>query len=121
MSYNFKKSYYFWLFFLFLACEKNFIEDDLLPEVPREDMVFKVKESTVIDNQLIWFEIDTEADHTFLIFDTDSNSTIAKQTISPTIGINNFILYTKALPTKKLQLQLILGGEIIKSTFIIVE
>ena len=115
------RKYLILLLFLLFSCEKDFIEDDLLPEVPREDMVFKVKESTVVDNQLIWFEIDTEADHTFLIFDTDSQSTVVKQTISPTIGINNFILYTKALPTKKLQLKLILGGEIIKSTFIIVE
>lgn len=115
------RKYLILLLFLLFSCEKDFIEDDLLPDVPREDMVFKVKESTVVDNQLIWFEIDTEADHTFLIFDTDSQSTVVKQTISPTIGINNFILYTKALPTKKLQLQLILGGEIIKSTFIIVE
>jgi len=121
MSYNFQKWYYFWLFFLFLACQKDFIEDDLLPDVPREDMVFKVKESTVIDNQLIWFEIDVETDHTFIIFDTNSKSTISKQTISPTIGINNLTLYTKSLPKEKLQLQLILGGEIIKSTFIIVE
>jgi len=121
MSYNFQKWYYFWLFFLFLACQKDFIEDDLLPEVPREDMVFKVKESTVVDNQLIWFEIDVEADHTFIIFDTNTKSTISKQTISPTIGMNNLTLYTKSLPKEKLQLQLILGGEIIKSTFIIVD
>ena len=115
------RKYLILLLFLLFSCEKDFIEDDLLPEVPREDMVFKVKESTVIDNQLIWFEIDTEAEHTFLIFDTDLQSTVTKQTISPTIGINNFTLYTKALPSKKLQLQLILSGEIIKSTFIIVE
>ena len=115
------RKYLILLLFLLFSCEKDFIEDDLLPEVPREDMVFKVKESTVVDNQLIWFEINTEADHTFLIFDTDLQSTVTKQTISPTIGINNFILYTKALPTKKLELQLILGGEIVKSTFIIVE
>ena len=100
------------LFFLFSFCRKDFIEDDLLPEVPREDMVFKVKESTVVDNQLIWFEIDVEAEHTFIIFDTNSKSTISKQTISPTIGINNLTLYTKSLPKEKLQLQLILGGEI---------
>ena len=115
------RKYLILLLFLLFSCEKDFIEDDLLPDVPREDMVFKVKESTVVDNQLIWFEIDTEAEHTFLIFDTDLQSTVTKQTISPTIGINNFTLYTKALPSKKLQLQLILAGEVIKSTFIIVE
>ena len=115
------RKYLILLLFLLFSCEKDFIEDDLLPDVPREDMVFKVKESTVVDNQLIWFEINTEVEHTFLIFDTDLQSTVTKQTISPTIGINNFTLYTKALPSKKLQLQLILSGEIIKSTFIIVE
>ena len=121
MSYNFQKWYYFWLFFLFLACQKDFIEDDLVPEVSREDMVFKVKESTVVDNQLIWFEIDTEVKHTLVISHMDTKSVIVKQSFLPTVGINNFILYTKALPKEKLQLQLILSGEIIKSTFIIVE
>ena len=52
------------LFFLF-SCEKDFIDEGGV-SIPREDMVFKVKESTVIDNQLIWFEIDTEADLHFL-------------------------------------------------------
>lgn len=121
MSYNFKKWYYFWLFFLFLACEKDFIEDDLLPEVPREDMVFKVNESTVIDNQLIWFEIDTEVNHTLVISNVDTKSVIIKQSFLPTIGINNFILYTKALPKEKLQLQLLKLSEEVKKTSIIVQ
>ena len=115
------RKYLILLLFLLFSCEKDFIEDDLLPDVPREDMVFKVKESTVVDNQLIWFEIDTEVKHTLLISHIDTKSVIVKQSFLPTIGINSFILYTKALPKEKLQLQLILGGEIAKSTFIIVE
>ena len=37
------RKYLILLLFLLFSCEKDFIEDDLLPDVPREDMVFKVK------------------------------------------------------------------------------
>ena len=114
------KKYIILLLFLLFSCEKDFIEDDLVPEVPREDMVFKVKESSVHDGQTIFFEIDSEVEHTLVIFDTETKSVVAKQSFSPTIGINHFVLYTKALPKEKLQLQLLKLSEEIKSTFIVV-
>ena len=107
------------LFFLF-SCEKDFIDEGGV-SIPREDMVFKVKESTVVDNQLIWFEIDTEVKHTLVISHIDTKSVIVKQSFLPTIGINSFILYTKALPKEKLQLQLLKLSEEVKKTSIIVQ
>ena len=115
------RKYLILLLFLLFSCEKDFIEDDLLPDVPREDMVFKVKESTVVDNQLIWFEIDTEVKHTLVISHIDTKSVIVKQSFLPTVGINNFILYTKALPKEKLQLQLLKLSEEVKKTSIIIQ
>lgn len=115
------RKYLILLLFLLFSCEKDFIEDDLLSDIPREDMVFKVKESTVVDNQLIWFEIDTEVKHTLVISHIDTKSVIVKQSFLPTIGINSFILYTKALPKEKLQLQLLKLSEEVKKTSIIVQ
>lgn len=116
------RKYLILLLFLLFSCEKDFIEEDgLLPEVPREDMIFKVKESTVVDNQLIWFEIDTEVKHTLVISHIDTKSVIVKQSFLPTVGINNFTLYTKALPKEKLQLQLLKLSEEVKKTSIIVQ
>ena len=114
------RKYLILLLFLLFSCEKDFIEDDLLQQVPREDMVFKADESSVHDGQTIFFEIDSEVEHTLVIFDTETKSVVAKQSFSPTIGINDFVLYTKALPKEKLQLQLLKLSEEIKSTFIVV-
>ena len=113
-----KKLLIFILLILF-SCQKDFIEDIELT-VPREDMVFKVKESSVHDGQTIFFETDSECQYTLLIFDTETKSTVGKQSFSAKLGLNDFVLYTNALPKKTLQLQLVKESEIIKSTFIVV-
>jgi len=113
-----KKLLIFILLILF-SCQKDFIEDIELT-VPREDMVFKVKESSVHDGQTIFFETDSEGQHTLVIFDTETKSTVGKQSFSAKLGLNDFVLYTNALPKKTLQLQLVKESEIIKSTFIVV-
>ena len=113
-----KKLLIFILLILF-SCQKDFIEDVELT-VPREDMVFKVKESSVHDGQTIFFETDSEGQYTLLIFDTETKSTVGKQSFSAKLGLNDFVLYTNALPKKTLQLQLVKESEIIKSTFIVV-
>lgn len=109
------------LFFLF-SCEKDFIDEGGV-SIPREDRIFAVTQSSVVDNQRIFFNIESNGDHTLAIKDLETNSILSKETFTPVngIGMNDKILYIKSLPTKKLQLQLILGGEIIKSTLIIVE
>mgnify|MGYP001105550461 CR=1 FL=1 len=109
------------LFFLF-SCEKDFIDEGGV-SIPREDRIFAVTQSSVVDNQTIFFNIESDVEHTLAIKDLETNSILSKETFLPKngIGMNDKILYIKSLPTKKLQLQLILGGEIIKSTLIIVE
>ena len=109
------------LFFLF-SCEKDFIDEGGV-SIPREDRIFAVTQSSVVDNQTIFFNIESYGEHTLAIKDLETNSILSKETFLPKngIGMNDKILYIKSLPTKKLQLQLILGGEIIKSTLIIVE
>ena len=113
-----KKLLIFILLILF-SCQKDFIEDIELT-VPREDMVFKVKESSVHDGQTIFFETDSEGQYTLLIFDTETKSTVSKQSFTSKVGLNDFTLYTNSLPKKTLQLQLVKESEIIKSTFIVV-
>jgi hypothetical protein len=109
------------LFFLF-SCEKDFIDEGGV-SIPREDRIFAVTQSSVVDNQTIFFNIESNGEHTLAIKDLETNSILSKETFTPKngVGINDKTLYIKTLPKKKLQLQLILGNDIIKSTFIIVE
>ena len=116
------RKYLILLLFLLFSCEKDFIDENVI-SIPREDRIFAVTQSSVVDNQRIFFNIESNGDHTLAIKDLETNSILSKETFLPKngIGMNDKILYIKSLPTKKLQLQLILGGEIIKSTLIIVE
>lgn len=109
------------LFFLF-SCEKDFIDEGGV-SIPREDRIFAVTQSSVVDNQTIFFNIESNGEHTLAIKDLETNSILSKETFTPKngVGINDKTLYIKTLPKKKLQLQLILGNDIIKSTFINVE
>ena len=116
------RKYLILLLFLLFSCEKDFIDENVI-SIPREDRIFAVTQSSVVDNQRIFFNIESTGEHTLAIKDLETNSILSKETFTPVngIGMNDKTLYIKSLPTKKLQLQLILGGEIIKSTFIIVE
>jgi len=116
------KKYLILLLFFLFSCEKDFIDEGGV-SIPREDRIFAVTQSSVVDNQRIFFNIESNGEHTLAIKDLETNSILSKETFTPKngIGMNDKILYIKSLPTKKLQLQLILGGEIIKSTLIIVE
>ena len=116
------RKYLILLLFLLFSCEKDFIDENVI-SIPREDRIFAVTQSSVVDNQRIFFNIESNGEHTLAIKDLETNSILSKETFTPVngIGMNDKTLYIKALPTKKLQLQLILGGEIIKSTLIIVE
>ena len=116
------RKYLILLLFLLFSCEKDFIDEGGV-SIPREDRIFAVTQSSVVDNQTIFFNIESDGEHTLAIKDLETNSILSKETFLPKngVGMNDKILYIKSLPTKKLQLQLILGGEIIKSTLIIVE
>lgn len=113
------KKYLILILLLLVSCQKDLL-DDLEPSVPREDMIFKVEESSIVDGQTIFFEIDSEVKHTLVIFDSETKSVVAKQSFIPILGLNDFQLFTNALPKKKLQLQLFKLSDEIKSTFVIV-
>lgn len=111
------KKYIILILLLIISCTPDLL-DDLEPNIPREDMVFKVDESSVHDGQTIFFEIDSEVEHTLIIFDTERKSVVSKQSFTPVVGLNDFQIFTKALPKKKLQLQLFKLSDEIKTTFI---
>ena len=111
------KKYIILILLLLISCTPDLL-DDLEPNIPREDMVFKVDESSVHDGQTIFFEIDSEVEHTLIIFDTERKSVVSKQSFTPVVGLNDFQIFTKALPKKKLQLQLFKLSDEIKTTFI---
>ena len=66
------KKYLILILLLLFSCTKDLL-DDLEPTLPREDMIFKVEESSVVDGQTIFFNIDSEVKHTLIIFDTEKN------------------------------------------------
>lgn len=111
------KKYIILILLLIISCTPDLL-DDLEPNIPREDMVFQVEESSVSDGQTIFFEIDSEVEHTLIIFDTERKSVVSKQSFTPIVGLNDFQIFTKALPRKKLQLQLFKLSDEIKTTFI---
>ena len=112
-----KKLWVFLLLILF-SCQPD--ELMVVEPYPQYEMVFEETESSVTDGQEISFEISVEERYWLVITDEETKSVVAKQSFSPTIGINDFVLYTKALPKEKLQLQLLKLSEEIKSTFIVV-
>lgn len=111
------KKYIILILLLIISCTPDLL-DDLEPNIPREDMVFEVDESSVHDGQTIFFEIDSEVEHTLIIFDTERKSVVSKQSFTPVVGLNDFQIFTKALPKKKLQLQLFKLSDKVKTTFI---
>jgi len=113
-----KKLWVFLLLILF-SCQP----DELVvePNVPREDLVFAVKESSVVDGQTLFFEVSSEIKHTFVIYDTETKSVVGKQSISPTLGMNTIVIYTKALPKKTLELILYQDSIEYKKTNIIIQ
>lgn len=114
------KKYLIILLLLLFSCEKDFIDGGGI-SVPREDMIFKASESSVVDGQTIFFETTSESNHTFVIFDLETQSTISKQSFISKIGLNDITLYTKILPKKTLELILYKGSTEYKKTLIIVQ
>ena len=113
------KKYIIFLLLILFSCQK----DELLigPDVPREDLVFAVSESSVVDGQTLFFEVSSETQHTFVIYDTETKSVVGKQSILPTLGMNTIVLYTKALPKKTLELILYQDSTEYKKTNIIIQ
>ena len=86
---------------------------------PQYEMIFEESISKVVDGQEFSFEISTAEEHT-LIISHQNNSVIAKESFTPTIGLNTRQLYTKSLPKGQFILSLHNDNELDK-TIIIVE
>ena len=87
---------------------------------PQYEMIFEESTSNVVDGQEFSFEVSTTEEHT-LIISHQNNSVIAKESFTPTMGLNTKSLYTKSLPNGELNLTLTLSEEEIQKTIIIIE
>ena len=87
------KKYLVFLFLILISCEKDILEP--LPQ-PTQEMIFEMGEVFIQDGQDISFEIITNTPHQ-LIITNEENSVVAKETFTPTLGINTRKIYTKSL------------------------
>lgn len=87
------KKYLVFLFLILISCEKDIVEP--LPQ-PTQEMIFEMGETIIQDGQDISFEVMTSTPHQ-LIITNEENSVVAKETFTPTLGINTRKIYTKSL------------------------
>lgn len=87
------KKYLVFLFLILISCEKDIVEP--LPQ-PTQEMIFEMGETIIQDGQSISFEIITNTPHQ-LIITNEENSVVAKETFTPTLGINTRKIYTKSI------------------------
>jgi hypothetical protein len=105
------------LLLILFSCQKDEI---IIEPTPTQEMIFEMGEVFIQDGQDISFEIITNTPHQ-LIITNEKNSVVAKETFTPTLGINTRKIYTKILSKEKLKLSLEKNGEVVQETFIIVE
>jgi len=96
------KKYLIFLLLIVLSCQRDELEP--IGGIEREDMIFAVTESKVVDGQTIFFNILSEEEHTLIIFDEETQSVVAKESFQPRVGLFDRRIYTKSLPKKRLQL-----------------
>jgi len=108
------RKYIVLILFVILSCQPEELE--LIGGIEREDMIFAVSESKVVDGQTIFFNILSEEEHQLVI--SKDGSVITKESFLPTLELNTRQIYTKSLPTDLLKLELINSNGVIKSTFI---
>ena len=103
---------------ILFSCQKD--ELMVVEPYPQYEMIFEESMSKVVDGQEFSFEVSTTEEHTLIISHLN-NSVIAKESFTPTIGLNTRILYTKSLPSGELNLSLVNDSLEIERTTIIVE
>ena len=102
---------------ILFSCQKD--ELMVVEPYPQYEMIFEESISKVVDGQEFSFEVSTTEEHTLIISHLN-NSVIAKESFTPTMGLNTRILYTKSLPKGELNLSLVNDSlEIAKTTIII--
>lgn len=98
MSYEFQKKYYFWLFFLFLACQP----DDLFVEDIYTDYFSKTEQDIVSSFD---FTLSEEGAYTLTILD-QSEEVITREKFNGVVGKNTKEIHTELLPEGGLYLVL---------------
>ena len=85
------------------ACRKV---DIPLPAVETNTNIFSVKQSEVIDGQIITFDLKVDGVYTLTIGDSATNQVVTRERFAGKAGQNKLTLYTKSLPISYLYLLL---------------
>ena len=101
MSYEFQKRYYFWLFFLFLACAPDSIDYNNYTYVGSklkitETQGLKFNNSSIVDGTQFNFKTESEGTYTLEIRD-HFRTLISKSKLTAKVGDNIYSFYTRAL------------------------
>ena len=76
------------------------------PVAPTNTNIFSVKESAVVDGQIIIFTLKSDGVYTLTIGDEATNQVVTRERFIGKIGENKLTLYTKSLPVTYLYLLL---------------
>lgn len=76
------------------------------PVAPTNTDIFSVKESAVVDGQIITFTLKADGIYTLTIGDEVTKQVVTRERFTGKIGENKLTLYTKSLPTSYLYLLL---------------
>jgi hypothetical protein len=76
------------------------------PVAPTNTDIFSVKESAVVDGQIITFILKADGIYTLTIGDEVTKQVVTRERFTGKIGENKLTLYTKSLPTSYLYLLL---------------
>ena len=76
------------------------------PVAPTNTDIFSVKESAVVDGQIITFTLKADGIYTLTIGDEATKQVVTRERFIGKIGENKLTLYTKSLPTSYLYLLL---------------
>ena len=76
------------------------------PVAPTNTDIFSVKESVVVDGQIITFDLKADGVYTLTIGDESTGQVVTRERFIGKIGQNKLTLYTKSLPTSYLYLLL---------------
>ena len=76
------------------------------PVAPTNTNIFSVKESAVVDGQIIIFTLKSDGVYTLTIGDESTGQVVTRERFTGKIGENKLTLYTKSLPTSYLYLLL---------------
>jgi hypothetical protein len=114
-----RKIYFILSLILISACTKVELPTPIV--VPTNTDIFSVKESAVVDGQIITFTLKADGVYTLTIGDEATKQVVTRERFNGKIGENKLTLYTKSLPVTYLYLLLEDGNktQVGKTTIII--